>query len=209
MRKFKMKDINATVLVDLKPNEEEMLKELHKDARWGINRAKKEGLIVEKVRNDEEWDEFCNIYKKTMEEGESIPARLEDIKKNSAVLFLCKKNEKIIAGAAIWFANKYKKEIPRLYLNASLKEYLNLQPNNLLYWQCILWCKKKGYDKFDLGGYQIKPRGHLAGINKFKEKWGKVIYFKKNYPIHVAIGRKLIRNFDIFWKLNKRLKRKH
>lgn len=204
--RFKMKDVNATVIVDLEPREEDIMKNLHKDARWGINRAKKEGLIVEEADNEKSWKEFYEIYKKTMEEGGSNPSTLEEIKKKSHILFVCKKNEKIIAGAAIWFVEKYDKNIPRLYLNASLKEYLDLQPNNLLYWHCLLWSKNKKYDKFDLGGYQMKARGHLQGINKFKEKWGRIVYYKKDYPMPVAIGRKLIRNSRFFWWLNKKLR---
>lgn len=203
-----MKDINATVIIELDKSEEEIMQNLHKDARWGINRARKEGLVVEETSKNEDWNDFYEIYKKTMELGESKAKSLEELKEKSSVLFICKKEGKIIAGAAIWFADIYNKDIPRLYLNASLKEYQNYQPNNLLYWNCILWSKQKGYKKFDFGGYQIKARGHLEGINKFKEKWGQVVYFHKDYPLHKAIGRKLIRNFSIFSWLNKKIKQK-
>ena len=200
-----MKDINATVIVNLKPTEEEIFKNLHKDARWGINKAIKESLKVE-IGGEEDWQEFYKLYKKTMQFGGVKVRPLEELKKNTDILFVCKKGQEIIAGAGIWFVDLYDSNIPRLYINASLKEYLYLQPNNLLYWHCILWCKNKGYDKFDLGGWQINARDHLIGINKFKEKWGKVVYHYGNYPFSKAIGRKLIRDSEFFWWLNNKLK---
>jgi len=201
-----MKDINATVIVDLNPKEEDILKSMHKDARWGINRAVKEGLTVEETNSDADWQKLYDIYRNTMIEGGTKIKPLEELKKNSSVLLVCKKSDKIIAGASIWFADKYNMKVPRLYLNASMKEHQNLQPNNLLYWKCIVWSKNKGYDSFDLGGYQIKAREHLNGINKFKEKFGKVVYYDKQYPFFKAIGRKFIRNFRFFWWLNKKLR---
>ena len=198
-----MKDINATVIVDLTPSEQEILDNLHKDARWGINRAKRDGLSVEE---SDDWSEFYHIYEQTMKEGEAKASSLENLRNNTKKLFICKKDGKIIAGAGIWFVDIYNKDIPRLYFNASLKEYQSSQPNNLLYWSCILWAKKEGYKEFDLGGWQINARGNLEGINKFKEKWGKVVHFKKNYATHKAIGRKLVRNSGFFWWLNKKLK---
>jgi len=203
-----MKDINATVIVDLKPEVEKIRARLHKDARWGIGRAERDGLIVEKTNRKEDWQEFYGIYKDTMKEGGATPTPIEKLKQNTYVFFVCKKNNKIVAGAGIWFIDIYNSAIPRLYFNASLKEYQKSQPNNLLYWKCILWAKNNGYDKFDLGGWQIKAKGHLQGVNKFKEKWGKVVFYKKDYPLHVAVGRKLVRNFKFFKKLSQKLKRK-
>jgi len=204
-----MRDINATIIVDLTPNEEKIKARLHKDARWGIGRAERDGLVVEENQNPEDWKEFYEIYKNTMKLGGTMPETLENLKKNSEVFFVCKNKEgKVIAGAGIWFLDKYDFKIPRLYFNASLSEYQKSQPNNLLYWKCILWCKEKGYGKFDLGGWQINARGHLKGINKFKEKWGEIVYYDREYPLHIALGRKLIRKFEFFWWLNKKIKKR-
>jgi len=197
-----MKDINATVIVNITPPEDEILKNLDKDARWGINRAKKDNLIVEETNKKEDWNEFYNIYKQTIFEGGADIESIEELKKKIIVFFVCKKERKIIAGAAL----EMKKEKPTLYINASLKEFKNSQPNNLLYWECIIWSKKHGFKELDLGGWQINASEHLWGINKFKERWGKVYYYYEDYSFPKAIGRKLIRNFRFFWWLNKKLK---
>ncbi|MEM3405614.1 MAG: peptidoglycan bridge formation glycyltransferase FemA/FemB family protein [Candidatus Pacearchaeota archaeon] len=199
-----MKDINATVIVDLTPNEEEIMKNLDKDARWGIKKAIKNNLIVEETNKEEDLKEFYKIYEKELKEKIIRVETFEHLKENMDILFVCKKDNKIIAGATL----KIKNNIPTLTRNASLKEYLSFHPNNLLYWNLILWSKKNGYKKLDLGGYQIKPRGNLIGINKFKERWGEIVYYYDDYPFYKAIGRKLIRNFGFFWWLNKKMKRK-
>jgi len=128
---------------------------------------------------------------------------LEFLKKTSDKLFLCFKDSRVIGGAVIKTSGI---ENPRLRFNASLKEYQSLQPNNLLYWNCILWCKNKGYKKFDLGGWQINARGHLEGVNKFKEKWGNVVYYEENTGFFKGIGKKLVKNSRFFWWLNQKLK---
>jgi lipid II:glycine glycyltransferase (peptidoglycan interpeptide bridge formation enzyme) len=194
-----MLDKSATVIVDLNPSEEEILQNLQKDARWGIGRAKRDNLIIEK---SDEWNKIYPMYEDTIALGGSNPESIEDLKEKAVVMFVCKKDEKIIAAAGI----EIKGEIPTLYFNCSNPEFRQSQPNNLLYWECIMWCKKRDYKFFDLGGWQINARGHLHGVNKFKEKWGEIKYIEKDYGFREAIGRKLIRNSGFFWWLNKKLK---
>lgn len=196
-----MKDTFATVLVDLTPSEEDIMKGLNKDARWGINRAKKEGLTVQMSYD---WDNVYWMYRMIMEEGGIEPEPVEKLKADAVILFLCKKEGKAIAGASL----KIEEGRMTLHTNFSLKEYQNLQPNNLLYWECIKSAKLNGYKYLDLGGWQINaPKDeHIAGINKFKEKWGKVVYFERDYPILQALGRKAIKKSNLLWKLNKTLR---
>lgn len=197
-----MKDINATVLVDLEPTEEIIFNNLKKNVRWGVKKAIKEGLIVEE---SDKWQEFYEIYKQTQKAGKATIHPLKIVLSTSTVLFICKYKGAIIAGIAIGFReDKYDKNIPSLSKLSSLQEYNYLQPDNLLVWKAILWSKKKGYLLFDMGGWQINARGHSIGINKFKERWGKIIYYYKDYPFHIAIFRKLIRNFDFFWWLRRK-----
>ncbi len=203
-----MKDINATVIVDLTPQEKKIFKSLHKDARWGVKKAEKGGLIVKEADSDKEWDKFYKFFKDVVREGGSDVQSYDYIKNQAHTLFICKKGGRIIGGAAVFFDPIYDINIPRLFKIASDKKYLYLQPNNLLYWHCLLWAKKSGYSKFDLGGWQINATGHLAGINKFKEKWGKIVYHYTEYPLFRALGRKIIRNSilarRIYYKLRRR-----
>jgi lipid II:glycine glycyltransferase (peptidoglycan interpeptide bridge formation enzyme) len=194
-----MKDKEATVIVDLTPTEEEILKNLDKDARWGINRALKEGLTIEE---SEDFESFYDIYKNNIAEAGVRSETIETIIEHTTKLFLCKKEGVVIAGAVL----RLVEGIPKLDFAASLPDFRKYQPNNLLYWQCIVWSKKNNYDKLDLGGWQINARDNLIGVNKFKERWGKVVYSERDFPFLKAIGRKLVRNFRFFWWLNKKLR---
>ena len=189
-----MRDINATVIVNLIGSEKNILKSLHKDARWGIKKAQKSGLSVREAKSEKDWTAFYELLKEVVRSGGSDVQPFSYIRGKAHTLLVCEKGQKIIGGAAVFFDPVYNIKIPRLFKIASDKKYLYLQPNNLLYWHCVLWAKKKGYREFDFGGWQINARGHLDGINRFKEKWGKLIYHHTEYPFFRALGRKLIRN---------------
>ena len=194
-----MKDVQATVIVNIEGSEEEMLNRLQKDARWGIKKAIKEGLAV---KESEDYGAFYEIYKKTIGELGVKVETLAHVKEHADILFICSKEDIQIGGAIL----KVENGIPKLTRAASLKEYRNLQPNNLLYWQCILWSRNKGFSRLDLGGWQINARGQLEGVNKFKERWGEVVYYNKEYPFHIALGRKAVRKFSFFWWLNNKIR---
>jgi lipid II:glycine glycyltransferase (peptidoglycan interpeptide bridge formation enzyme) len=138
-----------------------------------------------------------------MIDGGSEPEEKEELKKRGIVFFACKKDEIIIAEASLWIEDGR----ITLHTNASLKEYQHLQPNNLLYWECIKWAKAKGYKELDLGGWQQNSfDNHLTGINKFKEKFGKVVFYEKDYPLLQALGRKAIKRSKLLWNINKKLR---
>ena len=197
-----MKDVNATVIVDISKGEEELINSLRKQTRTGIRKAMKSGLVIEE---SSEWNEAYDVYKKTRERNNLRTRSLDGIRKLADKLFVCKKDGKIVAVNITWFTDIYDKNVPRTMTNAFLPEYSEYRPNDLLYWHVFNHYRNLGYKKFDLGGYAIKPRENLEYVNKFKESFGEPVYFDKDYPFFRAIGRKLVRNFDIFWKLNKKI----
>jgi lipid II:glycine glycyltransferase (peptidoglycan interpeptide bridge formation enzyme) len=216
-----MKDTIATVIVDLKPSEEEIFKSLQKDGRYGINRAIKEGLKAISVEeNIAVWEEYWRLYAHSMDRVDVEPMSFDDLLDTQEELFVCIKypedkfkqsweHGKIIAGATLKIAKDvfaYEGNVITLGTNASLEEYRNLQPNNLLYWKCICWAKEHGYEFLDLGGWQINARDNAIGVNKFKERFGKIVYYEKDFSFLKAIGRKLIRNYSLFWNFNKWLR---
>src|SRR3989344_9018387 len=97
---------------------------------------------------------------------------LDYIKNKTDILFLALHKNKIIAAQALILGDEISNKHTRLLLNASLLEYQKYYPNNLLYWGAILYSKYLGYDKCNLGGWQINAKGNIEGVNKFKEKWG-------------------------------------
>lgn len=199
-------DAQATIVINLERSKEELWQNLDKDARWGVNKARKEGLTIKLAGQEQDWHDFYNLYVETIERGGIKASSYQEIRKENAVLFLCMHSGKIIAGAVAI----QKLEKLSLFLNASLHEFLKFQPNNLLYWHLMEYGKEKGMKQFDLGGYQLNAGkgSKLYEINRFKERWGgEIVKYKihsKN-PFYI-LGRKIIRTFPFAKKLWDRMK---
>ena len=77
------------------------------------------------------------------------------------------------------------------HLSASLNEFKNLAPSNLLLWEVAKWGCKNGYKTFHLGGGLGCQED---GLYKFKKS------FNKSGDIKFAVGKKIF-DTNIYWKL--------
>lgn len=178
--------INNTILIDLRKDEEELMKNLEKkSARWGVRKAEKEGLKFEAISNDEEFKSFYKMYRLTAKNGgfkaESYGFIKKLVKSDIAKLFVIKKKEKVVAGGMILIDKSNNYSI--LDLTSSTDEGLKLQAMPFLYWNLMTYSKKQGLEYFDLGGYdkEAKEGDKTHNINKFKERFGGII---KEQPIY-------------------------
>jgi len=215
-----MKDINATVIINIKgKTEEEVLKNLEYSRRKNINKAINSGLVVEKTESEEDYKKCYEMYAKIILEGGSTPFTYEVwrnwAKEEEWELFAIKKQEKTMGYFSVIKIDKGYYGLPfdgigiRPRVFASDREYDDYRTNDFIYWNTILYGIKNNANFVDLGGYQINPRGHLKGVNSFKEKWGgEIFHYHLDYPFYTAIARKLVRNFDVFWWVNEKLKSK-
>ena len=217
-----MKDIHATIIVDLKgKTKEDLFSAINKSKRKHVKKAKKEGLKFESDLNEEDIRKTYQIYSLIWEKGGAVPISYAEWKnkvKNPDYFFrIAKINDKVIGFSLMKKLDRsfYKKSNfgsekgVRFYAIAGSPEFHDLQVNDFLYWETINFALDQGLDFVDLGGYQLKARGHLRGVNEFKSQWGgKKIHFYKDYSIFRAVGRKLIRNFSLFWWLNNKIKRR-
>jgi lipid II:glycine glycyltransferase (peptidoglycan interpeptide bridge formation enzyme) len=216
-----MKDVSATVIIDIHGrSEEDLFQNLEYSRRKNIKKALRNGLNSVKSSSEEDYRKCYDMYAEVIREGGSTPFTYE-VWRNWAKserwdLFLIKKDEKTIGYLSVIEITKNYYGInsndrgvrPRVF--ASDKKYHEFRTNDFIYWNTILYGLEKGVEFVDLGGYQLKPRGHLVGVNSFKEKWGgKVFKYELNYPFHVSIARKLVRNVRFFWWLNEKLKKRN
>ncbi len=197
------RDVRATIEIGLEKPEEQILNEIGRGAKKSIIHALKEGLIFTQA-TEEEWPEWYKIYCKVWSESGLVPEKFGNLKKQSYNLYLVKKDGKILGGGL--FEEMEDRIVFRAY--ASLIEYQNLKVNDFLYWNSILWARNNNKKVVDLGGWQINARDNLRGVNEFKEKWGgKIVYYdvySKN-PFYI-LGRKLIKKYSFFWRLNKKIR---
>ena len=162
-----MKIKEATIIVDLNGSEDELIKRLHKNARWSIKKAIDLGVIV---KESEDMKNFYKDYLKFAKEHILTPQKLEELENIKHKLFVCKYGGEIIGWLLLGM-----KSVPYAIANVSQKKYLKYCPNDILYWNAFLWARKKGFEEFDMGGYSLKPRGSGIGVTRFKEKYGKVV----------------------------------
>lgn len=168
----------STIEIPIRESLDKLWLRLDKKARWGVNKAKKEGAQIIEASTEKEVEEFYKIYEETCKRGNISPVSLNFLKglfnnlKDYNHLLLVRYKNKYIAGSWIKI---YGKDFlcPKQEYNASLTEYLEIQPNNLLYWAMIEWVKNHGYPVLDLGG--IEPEAgegsKLDNLNKFKQRW--------------------------------------
>ena len=186
-----LKDYNQTIIIDLKGKTKEgILKQIDRSRRKNINKAEREGLIF-KEADENEWLEYYKIYSRVWREGGVNPEPIENLNKPNCKLFVVKYKDKVVGGGLI--------EIQERGINfvafASLIEYQDKRVNDFLYWNSILFALSNNMDYVDLGGYQEKARGHMIGINTFKEQWGGEIAKREvKGNIFYILGRKAIRN---------------
>ena len=165
-----------------------------------IRKAQKNGIKIESSESANIYQEFKNIYNKTMDKDhassyyyfkdefyDSIRTDLD----GNAKVFYAKKDDKIIAASIILASNK------RLnyHLSGSIKEYGSLAPTNLLLYEVALWGSKNGYKTLFLGGGVGSAED---GLLKFKKS------FNKGELNHFYIGKK-IWNKDAYYKICKEI----
>jgi len=214
-----MKDINATIIIDIEgKSEEEVFKGLEYTRRKNIKKALRSDLTIEEVNVEREYKKCYELYSKVIKNGGSDPFSYdvwrEWAKKENWELFTIKKKDKtagyysIIKITPSYYgldsSNFRPSQLgvrPRVF--ASDPKFHQFRINDFIYWNTILYGIKNKASFVDLGGYQIKPRGHLKEVNKFKERWGgKIFYYRLDYSVYTAIIRKLVRNLSVFWHIN-------
>jgi lipid II:glycine glycyltransferase (peptidoglycan interpeptide bridge formation enzyme) len=179
----------ATVLVDIRPAEEQILAAMKTKTRYNIRLAAKKGVEV-REGNDEEFDSWYALYRETsardwiaihtpayyrglFERARAYPGRAPGVK-----LLLARHEGELLAGniVVLW------KDTGIYLTGASSNEKRNLMPTYALQWEAIHMAKTAGCSVYDL--YGIPPAsdpGHsMYGLYQFKtgfsetilERWG-------------------------------------
>lgn len=160
-----------TLLLDLKQQTDEMLKGLHKDTRYSIRTAEKNGVIVE--FEDKYNPEFYRLLlqitnKANFRAHEEVHyKRFFDVANETFKLKMClakHENKVISASIMIMFANR------ATYLHAaSDKSFSALQAPSFLIWEQMKLAKNNFCDVFDLWGIDDEK---WPGVTKFKKSFG-------------------------------------
>lgn len=189
----------TTVLVDLKPTEDEILGRMKKKTRYGIRSASRKNVIV-REGTEEDLPVFFKLMQETglrssnsysfydllyYQEAWQKFAPLDVMR-----LFLAYYQDQPLAALMVigfgqWAVYKW---------GASADTHRELMPSYLLQWSAIQWAKQKGCRYYDLGGItpviadalnrgeKINPADSKgAGLAHFKLGFGEIANFPASY----------------------------
>jgi len=153
-------------------SEDDLLKSMGRDARRGIKKSFKDGVVVDICSRMSDLDRVRDLMLQTCKKHgmPAYPPRLLSLigdllcSKKLAVVLTARLEEKIIALMILFVLNK---EAIYAY-NFSDSKYLKFYPNNAMIWTAIKWSLDKGLNRFDLGISSSEDDELLA----FKRRWG-------------------------------------
>jgi serine/alanine adding enzyme len=155
-----------TLKRELPDSSEKLWKELDAKVRNQIRKAQRSGLVLK--WGVDQIDEFYEIYARNMLTlGTPVHSKLffksicNELKNYTDVLTVRKDKTAISAMLVI----KFKKQLSDPFAS-SLKKYLSLNPNMLLYWGALQYGCDNNFCEFDFGRSSIN-----SGTYKFKLQW--------------------------------------
>ncbi|MCK4814459.1 GNAT family N-acetyltransferase [bacterium] len=179
-----------TIWIDLVQGETELKKKLDKQWRYGLNRAVREGVVVEQSRDIHDVDVFffsCRQVSDT--KNFYLPGSATLLyellnsttlnKQQATALFLARYEGEIAAGAMVARSGKH---VHYLW-GMTNRKFSKQRAGEAVQWSVIQWAVAQGCTRYDLEG--IDPVNNL-GTYQFKKKMGgKVVVLKgKNiYPL--------------------------
>lgn len=191
----------STLILDIFPSEEELVKSFSENHRRSLKKAKNENLSIEQVTDIKEMNDFakglCKMYaaRKIPNDLEIEKDRLKSLfgfaveKKNGLILTI-KKRTQLLGGIILI---KHNNGIFYL-LGFSDPDFKNIPVNHLLFLKSFEWAKSLGCKSFDFGGYG-RPEyadNQVLNINRFKDGFkGKRI----DYPDTILIAKNTLYQF--------------
>ena len=175
-------------LIDLNRPINNIWLDLEKDKRKNINRAKKNGVLIEELSDRKLIPLFYDLLNETYTKRKQP---LEDISHFEAVFdilvpkmmakfFLAKFDNEYIAGRLVL---AYKDTVYDWYTGSS-KKIKSLYPNDLLVWHILDWGSENGFKVFDFGGGGTSEQSSEGWV-KFKKRFGgKPISYGRYTAIH-------------------------
>jgi peptidoglycan pentaglycine glycine transferase (the first glycine) len=176
-------NFDTTVTLDLGPPEEELLAKMRKSTRYGVRKARREGVeVIEPEDFERAWETFYGWMEDTAERKDGFTIRrpkayLHDMMRTmldagQGHLFLAVHEGKPLAGVFVFtFGEKY-----WFMHGASSTEKRSYNPNHLLQWEIMRWAKQRGIRYYDMVGIP-KPEDRNVddpyyGVYRFKIGFG-------------------------------------
>ena len=165
-------------ILDITPSDDQLLRNMRKTTRYSINKAEKDGVIIEKSTRLKDVKLFNSIYKATVDRQDFTPFSLKYLEKEfetfsktgNALIFFARYNGEIVSTAIIIFEN----DGAFYHQGASILKYPKVPASYLLQWEVIKEAKRRGCTFYNFWGIapENRPRHPWAGPSLFKKGFG-------------------------------------
>lgn len=164
-----------TILLSLAPQKDRLWAGLSQNARRGVRKAEKLGIVVKEARDWKLWKDFYSIHR-SHSRNRRIAAKNIDFFEELYTKFLPKEMAELlvafdggsVVGGMLFLSCR---GTLTYYIGAS-DDGCACSPHDILFWNAISLGNEKGLATFDLGDTWPNPKSHLYSIHMFKEKWG-------------------------------------
>jgi lipid II:glycine glycyltransferase (peptidoglycan interpeptide bridge formation enzyme) len=204
----------ATIILDLRPGLDDVLKQMRRKTRQYIRLASQRGVVAREGKA-EDLPAFYDLIKTTAQRASFSPRAYNHYKlewqtfkeTNQAILFLAYHDDRLLAGRMIFRFGNHAAE----FYAGSIDEYTELHPNYLLAWEAIKWAKAQGCESYDLWGIPeavgqaVYDGGDLPVSNRRDGLWG-VYQFKRGFGKRVVFYAKTcdsVYSPRLYWLLHK------
>ena len=178
-----------TKYVNLSCSEDELYSNLHDDCKYSIRKAKKNGIYIREtlnVRNfiDEFYEQFTDVFKKhnlhiVKSKKWYYNAVSTMYPQHMMLLEAVTSDGNIAATGIILVAGKY----ASTWQTASYSKFQHLRPNEILRWEAMRRCKRRGVTMVNMCGtqaYKDKFGAELIMIPRlFFYKWHWLLHAKR------------------------------
>jgi len=201
----------SNVILDISPNEETLLNNMHKKHRYNIKYAKRKGVTVYEAKTDDDFDVFYTLLEETAErEKYYIHTKMYyktiwDLFKNKSMChILIATHENTPLSAWMLFTHGGTLYYP---YGASANKGRNLMANNLIAWEAIKLGKKHNCILFDMWGAATdleNTNDPYYGFTTFKMKFGgnHVTYIDSyDFVVNEALYTLFNTANDLRWKI--------
>lgn len=163
----------VTTVVPLSPDTDTVWKRFDRvSVRQAIAKANREGVTARWAQNLDDVGEFYGLYLRTRKKLGVPPypfmlfkAIWEIMGGADLAKLLLVDYQGLPIGGLLLFVFKDKAQAAYM---AAHQSYLQLNPNNVLFWRAIEWACENGYRHFDFGA----SSPHQKGLIAFKSRWG-------------------------------------
>ncbi len=174
-----------TLLLDLTQSEEDLLSRMRKNTRYGIRRADREGVKVQRFSHRENSDElgtalnsFFELYQTTVKRQKFTPYNYQYFNNeveafttdNRVTIFLARWNKPVVSGAIVLFYGDF----AYYHHAASLPTNPDVYAPHRVIWEVIKEAKRRGCKQLDLWG--VAPKEASA-----KHPRSRLTFFKEGY----------------------------